>query len=165
MVQLEFPQESNRLRSLGNLGMAKRKFRIVKRENNIPVLGVCEYCHAEFAADPETIGRPKDAHAHLQKQFIAHKCKRLDASKKRGADRGRRLPNRTEHIGTPSVTVAISDSAHDPDRPVSDSGRITGKTEVILKLALVGQSPATHASLWAIEECCPTQLPHWIFSA
>ena len=61
-------------------GMAKRKFRIVKRENNIPVLGVCEYCNAEFAADPETIGRPKDAHAHIQKQFIAHKCKRLDAS-------------------------------------------------------------------------------------
>jgi hypothetical protein len=60
--------------------MAKRKFRIVKRENNIPVLGVCEYCNAEFAADPETIGRPKDAHARIQKQFIAHKCKRLDAS-------------------------------------------------------------------------------------
>jgi len=60
---------------------AKRKFRIVKRQNNIPVLGVCECCNAEFAADPETIGRPKDAHAHIQKQFIAHKCKRLDASK------------------------------------------------------------------------------------
>jgi hypothetical protein len=56
---------------------AKRKFRIVKRENNIPVLGVCEYCNTEFAADPETIGRPKDAHAHIQKQFIAHNCKRL----------------------------------------------------------------------------------------
>jgi len=53
---------------------AKRTFRIVKRENNIPVLGVCEYCNAEFAADPETIGRPKDAHAHIQKQFVAHKC-------------------------------------------------------------------------------------------
>jgi hypothetical protein len=63
-----------------NQSMAKRKFRIVKRENNFPVLGVCEYCNAEFAADPETIGRPKDAHAHIQKQFIAHKCKRLDAS-------------------------------------------------------------------------------------
>ena len=62
---------------------AKRKFRIVKRENNIPVLGVCEYCNAEFAADPETIGRPKDAHVHIQKQFIAHKCRRLDASKSR----------------------------------------------------------------------------------
>jgi len=61
---------------------AKRKFRIVKRENNFPVLGVCEYCNAEFSADPETIGRPQDAHAHIQKQFIAHKCKRRDASKK-----------------------------------------------------------------------------------
>ncbi len=61
---------------------AKRKFRIVKREKNIPVLAVCEYCHAEFTADPETIGRPSDAHAHVQQQFIAHKCnKRLDASK------------------------------------------------------------------------------------
>jgi hypothetical protein len=85
MLQLEFRQESNRVR---NLGMAKRKFRIVKRENNIPVLGVCEYCHAEFAADPETIGRPQDAHAHIQKQFIAHKCKRLDASKNCGAGVG-----------------------------------------------------------------------------
>ena len=60
--------------------MAKRKFRIVKRENNIPVLSVCECCNAEFAADPETIGRPKDGHDHIQKQFIAHKCKRLSAS-------------------------------------------------------------------------------------
>jgi hypothetical protein len=60
--------------------MAKRKFRIVKRENNIPVLGVCEYCNTEFTADPETICRPQDGHAFIQKQFIAHKCKRLDAS-------------------------------------------------------------------------------------
>jgi hypothetical protein len=60
--------------------MAKRKFRIVKRENNIPVLGVCEYCNAQFAADPETVGQAKDGHAHIQKQFIAHKCKSEDAS-------------------------------------------------------------------------------------
>jgi hypothetical protein len=60
--------------------MAKRQFRIVKRENNIPVLGVCECCNAKFVADPETIGLPKDAHAHIQKQFVAHKCKRLNAS-------------------------------------------------------------------------------------
>jgi hypothetical protein len=60
--------------------MAQRKFRIAQRETNIPVLGVCEYCNAEFAADPETISRPKDAHAHIQKQFIAHKCKRLNAT-------------------------------------------------------------------------------------
>lgn len=59
--------------------MVKRKFRIVKRENNIPVLGVCEYCNAEFTADPETIGRPQDAHAFIQKHFIAHECKRPGA--------------------------------------------------------------------------------------
>jgi hypothetical protein len=57
--------------------MVKRKFRIVKREKNRPVLGVCEYCNAEFTADPETIGRPQDAHAFIQKQFIAHECERL----------------------------------------------------------------------------------------
>ena len=84
-----------------NLAMAKRKFRIVKRENNIPVLGVCEHCNAEFAADPGTIGRPKDAHAHIQKQFIAHKCKRLAASQKsqnamRVVNEG--APNRTGTI-------------------------------------------------------------------
>jgi hypothetical protein len=60
--------------------MAKRGFRIVKREKNIPVLGMCESCHAQFTADPGTIGRPQDAHAFIQKQFIVHKCKRLDAS-------------------------------------------------------------------------------------
>jgi hypothetical protein len=63
------------------VGAVTRKFRIVKRENNIPVLGVCEYCNAEFTADPKTMGRPRDAHAHIQQRFIAHKCKRLDASK------------------------------------------------------------------------------------
>jgi hypothetical protein len=61
-------------------GMPKRKFRIVKRENNFPVLGVCESCTAKFAADPATLGQPKDAHAYIQKQFIAHKCKRPDVS-------------------------------------------------------------------------------------
>jgi hypothetical protein len=64
--------------------MAKRKFRIVRRENNIPVLGVCEYCNAEFAADPMTIGRPRDAHAYIQRQFIAHKCVRADVSENVG---------------------------------------------------------------------------------
>jgi hypothetical protein len=63
--------------------MAKRKFKIVKRENNIPVLGVCEYCNAKFTANAETIGRPQDAHDFVQKQFIAHKCKRLGASRYR----------------------------------------------------------------------------------
>jgi hypothetical protein len=60
--------------------MSMRKFRIVKRENNIPVLSVCECCNREFTADPVTIDRPQDAHAFIQKQFVAHKCKRLDDS-------------------------------------------------------------------------------------
>jgi hypothetical protein len=64
--------------------MTKHKFRIVKRENNIPVLGVCEYCNAEFMADAATISRPQDAHAFIQKQFIAHKCNVLAARPKAG---------------------------------------------------------------------------------
>jgi hypothetical protein len=84
---------------------AKRKFRIVKRENNIPVLGVCEYCNAEFAADPETIGRPNDAHAHIQKQFIAHKCKRLDASKNAVRIVGEGCRIALKHIGTQSFVI------------------------------------------------------------
>jgi len=86
---------------------AKRKFRIVKRENNIPVLGVCEYCNAEFSADPETIGRPKDAHAHIQKQFVAHKCRRPGCQQIRDADGEQRPPSRTENIRT-SMTVATA---------------------------------------------------------
>jgi hypothetical protein len=57
--------------------MTKRIFRIVKRENNVPVLGVCERCKAQFAARPESIAQAKDAHADIQTQFIAHTCKRL----------------------------------------------------------------------------------------
>ena len=55
--------------------MTRRKFRIVRRENNIPVLGVCEYCNAQFVVDPDTVGQAKDAHTYIQKQFVAHKCK------------------------------------------------------------------------------------------
>jgi hypothetical protein len=73
---------------------AKRKFRIVKRENNIPVLGICEYCNAEFTADPETIGRPQDAHAFVQKQFVAHECKR-------------RTPANAEHTENRSETRPV----------------------------------------------------------
>jgi hypothetical protein len=60
--------------------MAKASLGSSKGENNIPVLGVCECCNGEFVADSETIGLPKDAHPHIQKQFVAHKCKRLNAS-------------------------------------------------------------------------------------
>lgn len=44
------------------------------------MLGVCECCNAQFAADPKIVGQAKDAHAHIQKQFVAHKCKSQDAS-------------------------------------------------------------------------------------
>ena len=74
---LQNAEPINRLVEQGELP-ATRRFRIVKRQNNIPVPGVCENCNAEFTADPETVGRPQDAHAIVQKQFIAHKCKRLD---------------------------------------------------------------------------------------
>ena len=84
---------------------AKRKFRIVKRENHIPVLGVCEYCNAEFATDPDTIGRPKDAHAH-PRTIHCTQMQVAGCQQKPGADRGRRLPNRRSTSGRPSITVA-----------------------------------------------------------
>jgi hypothetical protein len=59
--------------------MTKRKFKIVKRVNNIAVLGICEHCNAVFATEPNVFTESKDAHAHLQKQFVAHQCKRLDS--------------------------------------------------------------------------------------
>lgn len=80
--------------------MAKRKFRIVKRENNIPVLGVCECCNREFMADPVTIDRPQDAHAFIQKQFVAHKCKRLDdtSNRVRSVSEGTEIAMSPAHI-------------------------------------------------------------------
>jgi hypothetical protein len=59
---LQNAETINRLVEQGELP-ATRRFRIVKPQNNIPVLGVCEYCNAEFTADPQTVGRPQDAHS------------------------------------------------------------------------------------------------------
>jgi hypothetical protein len=56
--------------------MAKRNLRIVKRIRNVPVLGICEYCNAQFSADPNT----GNAESAIQKQFNAHACKLLDAT-------------------------------------------------------------------------------------
>jgi hypothetical protein len=56
--------------------MAKRNLRIVKRVRNVPVLGICEYCDAQFSADPNT----GNAESAIQKQFNAHTCKLLDAT-------------------------------------------------------------------------------------
>jgi hypothetical protein len=56
--------------------MAKRKLRIVKRVRNVPVLGICECCNAQFSGDPN-MGNAQSA---IQEQFNSHACKPLDAS-------------------------------------------------------------------------------------
>ena len=58
--------------------MPKRNLRIVRRGANIPVVGICEYCNAQFSADPT--GRTIEGQPSVQEQFDAHKCKRPDAS-------------------------------------------------------------------------------------
>jgi hypothetical protein len=55
--------------------MPKRNLRIVKRSRNIPVRAICEFCNAEFSADPQSPGQLAGAQAALQQQFNAHKCK------------------------------------------------------------------------------------------
>jgi len=57
--------------------MIKRKLRIVRRTNNIPVLGVCELCKMQFPAHYPLSG-PAEAQAAIQQQFNAHKCKSQD---------------------------------------------------------------------------------------
>ena len=59
--------------------MPKRKLRIVRRTNNIPVLGVCEFCNMQFSAHQPLSGQ-LEAQAAIQQQFNAHKCKREDFS-------------------------------------------------------------------------------------
>jgi hypothetical protein len=56
--------------------MPKRKLRIVKRVRNVPVLGICEGCNAQFSGDPN-MGNAQSA---IQEQFNSHPCKRLEAS-------------------------------------------------------------------------------------
>ena len=56
--------------------MPKRNLRIVKRVRNVPVLGICEHCNAQFSGDPER----GNAQSAIQEQFNAHKCKPEDAS-------------------------------------------------------------------------------------
>jgi hypothetical protein len=59
-----------------SIAMPKRNLRIVRRGANIPVVGICEYCNAQFSADPT--GRMIEGQPSVQEQFDAHKCKRLD---------------------------------------------------------------------------------------
>jgi len=56
--------------------MPKRNLRIVKRVRNVPVLGVCESCNAQFSGNPNMW----NAQSAIQEQFNTHKCKPLDAS-------------------------------------------------------------------------------------
>ena len=53
-------------------GMAKRSLRILKRVSNVPSLGICESCNAQFSADPRQLGQ-----AGVQQQFNAHKCEAI----------------------------------------------------------------------------------------
>jgi hypothetical protein len=55
---------------------SKRTLRIVKRVRNVPVLGICEYCNAQFSGDPNA-GNSESA---IQKQFNAHDCKPVNGS-------------------------------------------------------------------------------------
>jgi hypothetical protein len=50
-------------------GMAKRSLRVLKRVSNVPSLGICESCNAQFSADPRQLGQ-----SGVQQQFNAHKC-------------------------------------------------------------------------------------------
>ena len=50
--------------------MPKRNLRFVKRVRNVPVLGVCEACKAQFSGNPEM----GNAQSDIQAQFNAHKC-------------------------------------------------------------------------------------------
>jgi hypothetical protein len=59
--------------------MAKRNLRIVKRVKNVPVIGICEFCHLQFQAEHQPAGQQARAQAVIQQQFNAHKCKPADA--------------------------------------------------------------------------------------
>jgi hypothetical protein len=50
--------------------MPKRNLRFVRRVRNVPVLGVCEACKAQFSGNP-AMG---NAQSDIQAQFNAHKC-------------------------------------------------------------------------------------------
>lgn len=58
------------------VGMAKRYLRFVKRVRNVPVLGICELCKAQFSGNPN-MGNAQSA---IQEQFNAHKCQFEDTS-------------------------------------------------------------------------------------
>ena len=46
----------------------------------MPVLGICEFCNAQFHVSPHPGSQQAEAQAAIQQQFNAHKCKPEDAS-------------------------------------------------------------------------------------
>jgi hypothetical protein len=52
--------------------MPKRNLRVVKRIRNVPVIGICELCKAQFSGDPNQ----GNAQSAIQGQFNAHKCEK-----------------------------------------------------------------------------------------
>jgi hypothetical protein len=63
---------------------AKRNLRIVKRVNNVPVLGICEACNTQFSAELKP-GASADKNA-MWRKFNAHACKADDGSKSQKAN-------------------------------------------------------------------------------
>jgi hypothetical protein len=67
--------------------MAKRNLKVVKRIRNIPVLGICELCDAQFHVEPRPHGQPSESQSAMQQQFNAHICKTEAEGKDSAQDR------------------------------------------------------------------------------
>lgn len=61
--------------------MPKRNLRIVKRVRNVPVIGICEQCDAQFFGDPNQ----GNAQSAIQGQFNSHKCEEKTEAKAKRA--------------------------------------------------------------------------------
>jgi hypothetical protein len=57
--------------------MIKRKLKIVRRTNNMPVLGECSVCQMQFPAHYPLSGQSA-AQAAIQQRFNAHKCEAVN---------------------------------------------------------------------------------------
>jgi hypothetical protein len=56
----------------------QRKLRVVKRFANLPILGICERCNAQFSVHPD--GQVTEGQPTIENQFDAHKCTPPDTS-------------------------------------------------------------------------------------
>jgi hypothetical protein len=80
--------------------MAKRSLRILKRVSNIPSLGICESCNAQFSADPRQLGQ-----AGVQQQFNAHKCEALQNAVPSTKDAAKKEAVKKEAVKKEAVKV------------------------------------------------------------